>query len=189
MKNFTLEQQQVILIIIFCLLIIFLFKYSTLSDLSFLTITKKIEGENPPSIAIEIVGEVQKPGIYCFEHEVNLGEVIERAGRLKSNAVSAQRYFSVEVSNGAKITIKSDPFSFTMEMMEPETRLLYFIPISINTASLDELMVVSGIGEKTARAIIRHRQQHGYFSRLDELKEVPGIGHYNFKRMKDYLTI
>ena len=189
MRNFTLKQQQVILVIILCLLILFFLKYTPLRDLSFLTTPKKIEGETSPSSAIEIVGDVQKPGIYCFEHEVNLGEVIERAGGLKRNVVLAQRYFSVEVSHGAKITIGSDPFSFAMEMMAPETRLLYFIPININTASLDELIVVSGIGEKTARAIIRHRQQHGNFSKLGELKEVPGIGHYNFKRMKDYLTI
>lgn len=183
MKNFTLRQQQIILVIIFCLLIIFFFKFS------FPPIPKEVEGEEPSSVAIEIVGEVEKPGIYSFKHKITLGEVIERAEGLKSNVVLAQKYLSIEVSSGTKVTIGSNPSSFAMEMMEPEKRLLYFIPINVNTASLDEFMVVTGIGEKTARAIIRYRKEHGDFSRLDELKGVPGIGHYNFKRMKDYLTI
>lgn len=136
-----------------------------------------------------MVGEVEKPGIYCFEHEVTLGEVIERAGGLKSKVVLAQKYFSTEVSSGTKVTIGGNPPSFAMEMMEAEKRLLYFIPINVNTASLDELMVVTGIGKKIARAIVGYRRKYGNFSCLDELKEVPGIGHNNFKKMKDYLTI
>ena len=136
---------------------------------------------------MELMGEVEKPGIYCFEHEVNVGEVIERAGGLKNNVILIQGHLSTEVSNGAAITIGSDPSSFMMEVMDPEKRLLYFIPINLNTASLEELVVIPGIGEKTARAIIHHRQEYGNFSRLDELKEVSGIGHYKLKRMKRYL--
>jgi len=188
MKNFTLKQQYVVLVIIFCLFIIFFLKYSTLSSFSFLNISKEIEEEKPLPIAIEIVGEVEKPGIYCFEHEVSVGEVIERAGGLKDNSVLAKDCFSMKVSNGTKITIGDNPSSFMIKAMEPEKRLLYFIPININTASLEELVVVPRIGEKTAHAIIQYRKYNGNFSSLDELKEVPGIGHYNFKRMKGYLT-
>lgn len=188
MKTFSLKQQYVIVIIIFCLLTIFFFRYFTLRNLPFLKKSSIIEEGKRPSIAIEIGGEVEKPGIYCFEHEVNLGEVIERAGGLKRNMVLPKRCFSIEVANGAKITMGNVPSSFTMGMMEPEKRFLYFIPININTAGMNELVVVPGIGEKKALAIIRHRQEHGNFSRLDELKRVSGIGNYNFTRMKQYLT-
>lgn len=189
MRTFTLKQYYVILVIIFCLLTIFSFRFFPFRDLPFFTSSSVVEREKYPSVAIELVGEVEKPGIYFFEHEVSLGEVVERAGGLKRNVVLAQKYFSLEVSNGVKITIGSGSSSFVMEMMEPEKRLLYFIPISVNTASLEELLVVPYIGEKTALAIIRHRQEHGNFSCLDELKEVSGIGNYNFTRMKKFLTL
>jgi len=189
MKTFTVKQHYVILLIICCLLTIFSLRYFPLRNIPFFTFSSYTEEENHLPVAIEIVGEVEKPGIYSFKHKVTLGEVIERAGGFKSNVVLAQKYFSIEVSSGTKVTIGSNPSSFAMEMMEAEKRLLYFIPINVNTASLDELMVVTGIGEKTARAIIGYRMEHGDFSRLDELEEVPGIGHYKFKRMKDYLTI
>ena len=124
MKNFTLKQQYVVLVIIFCLFIIFFLKYSTLSSFSFLTITKEIEEEKPLPIAIEIVGEVEKPGIYCFENEVSVGEVIERAGGLKDNSVLAKDCFSMKVSNGTKITIGDNPSSFMIKAMEPEKCLI-----------------------------------------------------------------
>ena len=188
MKNFTLRQQYVLLIIILCLFIVFFCKYSTLNILSLVAISKTIEEEKPLPVAIEIMGEVEKPGIYGFKYEVNVSEVIERAGGLKDNLILSKECFSTELSNGAKITIGGKSSPFAIETMDPEKRLLYFIPINVNTAGLDELVVVPHIGEKTASAIINYRREHGSFFSLDELKKVSGIGQYNFKKMKDYLT-
>jgi len=188
MNNFTLRQQYVLLIIILCLFVVFFCKYSTSNILSLVTISKTIEEEKAQPIAIEIMGEVAKPGIYCFEHEVNVSEVIERAGGLKDNLILSQECFSIELSNGAKITIGGKSSPFVIETMDPEKRLLYFIPINVNTAGLDELVVVPHIGEKTASAIMNYRRENGNFSSLNELKKVSGIGQYNFKKMKDYLT-
>jgi len=189
MKNFTLKQHYVILLLIICLLIIFFCRYVPLQNLPFFTLPSEVEKERPPSFVVEIAGGVENPGIYCFEQQVNLGEVIERAGGLTRNAVLAQKSFLVELSNAAKVTIGTNPSSLKVETMEPEKRFLYFIPINVNTAQADELVVLPGIGDKTARAIIQHRQKHGNFSKLDELKDVSGIGDYKFMRMKGYLTI
>jgi competence protein ComEA len=189
MKNFTLKQYYVILLLIICLLIIFFCRYAPLKNPPFFTLSSEIEKERPPSFVVEIAGGVESPGIYCFEQQVNLGEVVERAGGLTRNAVLAQKSFSVELVNAAKVTIGTHPASLKIETMEPAKCFLYFIPINVNTAQADELVVVPGIGDKTARAIIQHRQKHGNFSKLDELKEVSGIGNYNFTKMKGYLTI
>jgi len=153
-----------------------------------LTISKVIEEEKPLPITVEVMGEVEEPGIYCFEHEVSIGKVIKRAGGLRDNMVLSQECFSIELSSGAKITIGGKSSPFIIEMMDPERRLLYFIPINVNNAELEELLVIPGVGEKTASAIIHYRQEKGSFSSIDELKKVPGIGHYNSKRMKKYLT-
>ena len=189
MKNFTLQQHCVILLLIICLLIIFFCRYVPLKNPPFFTLSSGVEKERPPSFVVEIAGGVETPGIYCFEQQINLGEVIERAGGLTRNVVLAQKSFSVELSNAAKITIGTNPSSLKVETMEPEKRFLYFIPINVNTAQADELVVVPGIGDKTARSIIQHRQKHGNFSKLDELKEVSGIGDYTITKIKKYLTV
>jgi len=189
MKNFTLQQHCVILLLIICLLIIFFCRYLPIQKPPFSKPSSEVEKERTCSFVVEIAGGVKIPGIYCFEQRANLGEVVERAGGLTRNVVLAQESFSVGLSNADKVTIGANSSSLKVETMEPEKRFLYFIPININTAQADDLVVVPGIGDKTARAIIHHRQKYGNFSKLDELKEVSGTGDYTFMRMKDYLTI
>ena len=59
--------------------------------------------------------------------------------------------------------------------------------ISINTASLEELMTLSGIGEKTATKIIEYRKEN-LFEKLEDIKNVSGIGDSLYEKIKDYIT-
>jgi len=61
--------------------------------------------------------------------------------------------------------------------------------ININTAGVDELVLLPGIGEKTAKKIIEFRTESGTFKRLDELMEVKGIGEVKFNKIKKFLYI
>jgi competence protein ComEA len=74
-------------------------------------------------------------------------------------------------------------------MMDPRKRFLYCVPFSINRAGAEELVLVPGIGEKTARAIVSYRDRYGPFPRLQSLLEVPGIGRHSFERMKAFLEV
>lgn len=66
---------------------------------------------------------------------------------------------------------------------EEETNKL----VSINTATKEELMTISGIGESKAEAIIEYRKTKK-FETIEEIKEVPGIGDSLFEKIKDYIT-
>ena len=61
--------------------------------------------------------------------------------------------------------------------------------ININTASLDELMGLDGVGEKKAQAIIDYRYENGRFNSVEELTNVNGIGEKTFEKNRDRITV
>ena len=61
--------------------------------------------------------------------------------------------------------------------------------INVNTASAEELTMLPGIGEETAKRIIEHRTKYGIFFSLDELTKVKGIGENTVEKLKPYATV
>lgn len=61
--------------------------------------------------------------------------------------------------------------------------------INLNQAGIDDFCLVPGIGEKISQAIIEYRNRHGRFKKLEELKEVKGIGKAKYAIFKDYFFI
>ena len=61
--------------------------------------------------------------------------------------------------------------------------------ININTATASDFDKLPGIGASKAEAIIQYREEHGNFSRIEDLKEISGIGDALFEKIKDYITV
>ena len=61
--------------------------------------------------------------------------------------------------------------------------------ININTATIEELMSLNGIGEKKAESIVEHREKFGSFSTIEDLKGVKGVGDKIFNKIKDQIVV
>ena len=61
--------------------------------------------------------------------------------------------------------------------------------VNLNTASKEELLTLSGIGDVRAQAILKYREEHGEFRSIEELMEVEGIKKGTFQKLKDQIKI
>ncbi len=61
--------------------------------------------------------------------------------------------------------------------------------VNVNTATLEELQLLPGIGEARARAVVAMRKKKGGFRSLNDLLEVKGIGELGLERLRPHLTV
>lgn len=153
---------------------------------------KKQQTEQVTEIYVQIDGAVKKPGVYTFSEESRVYELIEAAGGLLPEAYDlginqAKRladgekiyvYTKEEIENGAGTTDTQNPRGQTDDGK-----------ININTASVEELMTLSGIGETRAKDIIAYRNAHGAFSLPEDLKNVSGIGDSTYNKIADAIIV
>jgi competence protein ComEA len=79
--------------------------------------------------------------------------------------------------------------SDTLQYVRKDVSSLEEGSINLNTAGLNDLVKLPGIGEKTAEKIIQLRNERGGFKRLQELMDVKGIGEVKFNKIKKFLYI
>ncbi len=134
---------------------------------------------------VSIYGAVKTPGIYNYNGRLRLSDVVEFAGGLSENADRQYADLSKWVSDGETIVIPTaGPLQPTLTLYVPEKE-----PINLNTADKEQLMSLSGIGEKRADDIIRLREKKGGFKRIEEIMEIPGIGEKLLESIYDRLIV
>lgn len=167
---------------------------------------------------IDIKGAVVNPGVYEIEEGKKVIDVIQLAGGFSENADSSLINLAKMVSNEmviivytteevkkvqeeeiAKVVdnqcicpaIKNDACLIQEEETKTEEQVKTEIKnkININIASLEELQTLTGIGESKAEAIIKYREEHGTFQKIEELLEVSGIGEALYEKIKDDITV
>ena len=87
-------------------------------------------------------------------------------------------------SDGGAWGAQDPPAETTAERAMPDTDL-----VDLNRATLAELDTLPGVGPRTAQRIVEYREEHGGFTRLEELMNVRGIGERTFLRLKPLVTV
>lgn len=106
---------------------------------------------------------------------------INGIGEKKFADIKPHVYVSGTIVTAAETTVTSEEIS---ETAAPAGRL-----VNINTAGLDELMTLNGIGEAIAGRIIEYREAHGGFGSVDELINVKGIGEKKLEAIRDFVCV
>ena len=129
--------------------------------------------EEKKKISVEIKGEVEKQGVY----EMDLGSTLEDL--LKS----AKPYPDADLSSFS-LQKRLHHLEVVVVKKKEEKKL-----VSINSAGIEELTTLPGIGKTTAQKIIDYRQEKGSFLSLEELMNVKGIGKSKYEKIKGSITL
>ena len=155
-------------------------------------ISKEKEVKN--TIVVEIKGEVKNPDVYKMEEGSIIKDLIEKAGGLTPEANIDKINRAAKLNPNQLIIIPN--INNIEENTLGESALIHSNPnesgkelININTASLEELTKINGIGEVKAKSIIEYREENGSFKSIEEIKNIKGIGEKTFEKLKDSITI
>jgi competence protein ComEA len=147
----------------------------------------------PHIIFVHVCGEVKKPGLYSFEEGQRINDAVEAAGGFTDQANKEAVNLAIPLEDGQQIRIpdKSESYVGTSQASGPSSgdSGKGSGKVNINTASVDELASLSGIGESKAAAILSYREEHGSFSRQEDIMKVPGIGEGTYNRIKDSISV
>jgi len=157
--------------------------------------------DQEPKIYVDIAGEIKSPGVYEMENGDRVFQLIEKAGGATENADISSINLSKKLTDGEKIIIfakrnlidsetttsSSITQSDTSSSINSSTNKSNLI--NINTASQKELEELPGIGPALAQKIIDYREKNGYFSTIEDIKKVSGIGDKRFEAIKDSITV
>ncbi len=140
----------------------------------------------PAMIYVHICGEVKNPGVYELPEGSRIFEAVEAAGGFTEEAAQASLNLAQVITDEAQIVILTQEETEEKKRLEQERTAGI---VNINTASKEQLMTLTGIGESRAEDIIRYRKESGGFQSIEEIMKVPGIKEAAYLKIKDSITV
>ncbi len=138
-------------------------------------------------LVVDVVGKVNKPGIVTVPKGSRVYEAIAAAGGLKGKVDTVALNMARELSDGEQILVGLEPAAVPGMTSAPGSPAS--AKVNLNTASVEQLDTLPGVGPVTAQAIVGWRSDHGRFSSIDDLLEVKGIGDATLAELRDRVTV
>ena len=159
--------------------------------------------EEIAQIVVHISGEVVNQGVISLNENSRIIDAINRAGGLTSKADISKVNLAYILEDAQKIYIPSvdekEEEGYILERSgnteivkssgNSENKKEKKIMININTASVEELQQLVGIGNSTATKIVDYRKENGKFNSIEDIKNVSGIGEAKFNKIKDSICV
>ena len=140
---------------------------------------------------IELKGSADVRGIYFVSANTTLSDFLNMIGINGRDIFSASE-LERKLDSGDVISVmqsEEKQAAFEKDAMKNSDRHVLDMPINLNTASSADLMLVPGIGEKTANSILEVRKDLGGFSEIEDLLQVHGIGSKKLEAFRKYLYV
>jgi competence protein ComEA len=124
-------------------------------------------------VVVDVTGAVARPGVYRMPAGSRVNDAVQRAGGASGKAELEAVNLAARLADGQQVVVpeRGPSGSVAVAGSSPEAG-----PISLGTATVEQLDTIDGIGPVTAADIIEFRDQHGGLASVDQLDQVSGIG-------------
>jgi competence protein ComEA len=139
------------------------------------------QGED--GLVVHVAGEVRDPGVYRLPHGSRVTDAIERAGGATSAALPDGLNLAAELADGQQVVLPSRSPGAGATAVAGAVEG----PISLGTATLEQLDTIEGIGPVTAEDILEFRDEHGGVGSIEELDQISGIGPATMEALRERL--
>ena len=150
------------------------------------------EEEIITELVVHVGGEVVEEGVYTLPTGSRIYQAIEAAGGMREEAASSYLNQAEFLSDGQSIIVPSKDEveqGALASPMSPAGSTAQDGKVNINTATKEELMRLTGIGESKAVSILSYRETNGKFQTIEELKNISGIGDATFEKLREQITV
>lgn len=127
-------------------------------------------------LVVHVAGEVKRPGVYRMPAGARVADVLERAGGATGVALPDAINLAAKLADGQQVVVpRSGPGGAAAPAASADDPATDG-PISLGTATAEQLEAIEGIGPVTAQNIIDFRDQRGGLGSIEDLDQIPGIG-------------
>src|SRR5215217_8913928 len=139
------------------------------------------------ALVVHVAGAVRAPGIYELRSGARVADAVRRAGGARRRADLSAVNLASELQDGRQVLVPLRAPGGGAAAVAGVTAP--GVPLDLNTATVEQLDELDGIGPATAQQIIDYREANGGFGSVDELDQVPGIGETRLASLREQVRV
>jgi competence protein ComEA len=149
----------------------------------------RVEGAKPAGAIVHVAGAVRRPGVYRLRPGSRIDEAVRRAGGATRRADLGAVNLATKVEDGRQVLVPERAPPAGGAATAPSAAPAPGQPLNLNTATLEQLDTLDGVGPTTAEKILAYREEHGGFGSVDELGQIPGIGEKRLASLREQVQV
>src|SRR3954469_22904761 len=148
-----------------------------------------VDAEGGTDVVVDVTGAVDDPGVYRLPAGSRVNDALQRAGGATSRAEVQSINLAARLTDGQQVVVPEEVRGSTAVAATDAgaTGTDTSAPISVGSASVEELDTIEGIGPVTAQKIVDFRDEHGGVSSVDQLDQIDGIGPATMESLRSRL--